>query len=154
MKPVSDHARARGVRLMIEPTNPALADLNLPHTLATTIDVAAQAGIEVCLDVHHVWTERRLEIEIASIAGSIGLVQVADYVPGTRGPWRAPPGDGVIPLERILGWVLDGGYEGLFDLELSPGNDDEAHRRGFEHLAATLERLGAPASQIVKDAQR
>ena len=48
-----------------------------------------------------------------------GLIQVSDYIYGDQSPRaRAVPGDGAIPLERILGWALDAGYHGAFDLEL------------------------------------
>ena len=46
-------------------------------------------------------------------------VQVSDYVAGDKSfPCRAVPGDGMIPLERIIGWILEAGYTGGFDLEL------------------------------------
>src|SRR3546814_5618290 len=48
-----------------------------------------------------------------------GLVQVSDYVLGDRtAPCRAVPGDGAIPLESVIGGILELGYDGLFDLEL------------------------------------
>ena len=49
----------------------------------------------------------------------IRLVQVSDFKVGTvASSQRLVPGDGDIPIERILGIVLDAGYEGVFDLEL------------------------------------
>ena len=58
------------------------------------------------------------------------------------------PGDGAIPLERILGWALDAGYRGAFDLELlGPRIDDEgrldATRRAAEYVGELLHKLGA-----------
>jgi sugar phosphate isomerase/epimerase len=57
------------------------------------------------------------------------------------------PGDGAIPLERILGWILEAGFEGAFDLELiGPRIDREGHvqavRRAGDWLGETLVRLG------------
>ena len=49
-------------------------------------------------------------------------------------PSRAVPGDGAIPLERILGWALDAGYAGAFDLELL------GHRIDKEGRAAACRR--------------
>jgi sugar phosphate isomerase/epimerase len=78
-----------------------------------------------------------------------GLVQVSDYVLGDRcTPCRAVPGDGVIPIERLLGDVLDAGYEGVFDLELvGPRIEAEGARaatlRAAENLSEILTRLGA-----------
>ena len=77
------------------------------------------------------------------------LVQVADYVLGDRAfPCRAVLGDGAIPLDRILGWILAAGYRGAFDLELmGPRIDQEGHveavRRTAERLGELLTRLGA-----------
>lgn len=72
-----------------------------------------------------------------------GLVQVSDYVLGDRtAPCRAVPGDGAIPLERILGDVLDAGYAGVFDLELvGPRIDAEGARPATTRAAETLSRM-------------
>jgi sugar phosphate isomerase/epimerase len=78
-------------------------------------------------------------------------VQVSDYAIGTLcTPDRRVPGDGDIPLERVLGAVLDAGYQGVFDLELvGPKIDaegyDAAIPRAIELLDALLTRLGVPA---------
>jgi sugar phosphate isomerase/epimerase len=78
-----------------------------------------------------------------------GLVQVSDYVLGDRStPCRAVPGDGAMPLERLLGDVLDAGYTGLFDLELvGPRIEAEggfaASRRAADYVSELLTRLGA-----------
>jgi sugar phosphate isomerase/epimerase len=55
------------------------------------------------------------------------LVQVSDYVLGDRSaPCRAVPGDGIIPLKRLIHDLQDAGYEGLFDIELvGPRIDEE-----------------------------
>jgi sugar phosphate isomerase/epimerase len=58
------------------------------------------------------------------------------------------PGDGVIPLERLLGEVLAAGYTGLFDLELvgpriAAEGPTQASARAAENLSEMLNRLGA-----------
>ena len=58
------------------------------------------------------------------------------------------PGDGVIPLERLLGDLLELGYEGVFDLELlGPRIESEGNRaatkRAAERLSELLVKLGA-----------
>ena len=78
-----------------------------------------------------------------------GLVQVSDYVLGDRTtPCRAVPGDGVIPLDRLIGDLLESGYAGLFDLELiGPRIAAEgayaASTRAAERLSEILMKLGA-----------
>jgi sugar phosphate isomerase/epimerase len=77
------------------------------------------------------------------------LVQLSDYVFGDRAlPARAVPGDGAIPLEPIIGMLLEAGYTGVFDLELlGPRIDAEgptaAVARGAAHVSTLLDRLKA-----------
>jgi sugar phosphate isomerase/epimerase len=74
---------------------------------------------------------------------------VSDYVYGDRtAPCRAVIGDGAIPLEHLIGELLDAGYKGVFDLELlGPRIQQEgaaaATRRAAENLSEILSRLGA-----------
>ncbi|UMG91276.1 TIM barrel protein [Nocardioides sp. TF02-7] len=138
--PCVDHAAAAGVRLMIETTSPFYADGHLTHTLRDTVRLAELAGTGVCIDIWATWTEAGLQETIARAAGRCDLVQVSDYVYGDRAmPCRAVPGDGDIPLERILGWILDAGYTGAFDLELiGPRIDAEGHRAAAARAAAAV----------------
>jgi len=139
-------AQAQGVLLMVETTQPLFADYHFLHTLRDTVDVCEQAGLGVCLDVHGTWNERGLRTTIERAGPRLGLVQLSDYAPGMRSMDRGIPGDGVMPLEQILSWVLETGYEGRFDLELwgdSGMPDGDAILRGAAHVGALLERLGA-----------
>jgi sugar phosphate isomerase/epimerase len=78
-----------------------------------------------------------------------GLMQVSDYVLGDRtAPCRAVPGDGVIPLDRILSDVLEAGYEGVFDIELvgpriAAEGARAATQRAAQRVSEILNRLGA-----------
>ena len=117
--PGAEEARRAGVELLIEPANPLYADVNIVHSLRDTVSLAEQAGIGVCIDIFPSWTEAQLRDSIERAMKRCHLVQVGDYVLGDRAlSCRAVPGDGVIPLERIIGWILDAGYKGAFDLEL------------------------------------
>jgi sugar phosphate isomerase/epimerase len=79
----------------------------------------------------------------------IRLVQVSDFAIGTLAtPDRLVPGDGDIPLGRIIGQVLASGYPGVFDLELiGPKIDAEGYAsavpRAVAALGALLAGLGA-----------
>jgi sugar phosphate isomerase/epimerase len=101
------------------------------------------------IDIFSVWTEAQLRESIERAMKRCHLVQVADYVIGDRRyPCRAVPGDGAIPLARIIGWILEAGYRGAFDLELmGPRIDREGHweavRRTAEQLGELLNKLGA-----------
>jgi sugar phosphate isomerase/epimerase len=147
--PCRRNAEEKGVRLMVEPASGFNADIHFVHTLDDTIRLAQIAGIGVCLELHACWMEGGLKEKFARAMPLTGLVQVSDYVAGDRtAPCRAVPGDGMIPLERLIGDILEAGYEGLFDLELlGPRIDaegpEQATRRAAEQLSAILVRLGA-----------
>jgi sugar phosphate isomerase/epimerase len=137
-----------GIQLMIETTNPFFADIHLAHSLADTIKLADIAGIGVCIDLFSCWTEGELKTLIAKALPKCRAVQFSDYMYGDRTiPERAVPGDGAIPLERLVGWVLEAGYTGTFDMELGgprirAEGELAAVRRAAEYMTALLRRLG------------
>jgi len=148
-RPIAEHARSLGIPFLLEATLPLHREVSFLHTLRDTFDVAIDAGFGVVLDVFPIWTERNLERLIRDNAVHIGLCQICDYALGTQSlPARRVPGDGDIPLTRIMGWLLDTGYEGGFDLEIqSPeltaeGTAIGAARAG-EWLSQALDDLGA-----------
>jgi sugar phosphate isomerase/epimerase len=142
-------AAAQGIGLLVENAQALNVDIHMAHTFADTIRLAAEAGIGVCLDLHGCWTEAQFAARVQKAMPMIGLVQVSDYVLGDRTtPCRAVPGDGAIPLERLIGEVLEAGYGGVFDLELiGPRIEAEGHRpatlRAAEILSEILVKLGA-----------
>jgi sugar phosphate isomerase/epimerase len=147
---VLDAARQAGIPIALEHTNSLRADVGFVHTLRDAIDLADRLDIGVCMETNACWAERDLAGTIdRGVAGNrIRLVQVSDYVIGTLAtPDRAVPGDGDIPIDRILGQVLAAGYDGVFDLELiGPKIEAEGYaaacRRAIDALEATLARLG------------
>jgi sugar phosphate isomerase/epimerase len=147
--PCRDHAAANGVALTVETANLLNADIHIAHTLDDTIALAELAGIGVTIDLGACWFEGGLADKFRRAMPMTHLVQVSDYVLGDRStPCRAVPGDGVVPLERLLGQLLDLGYAGVFDLELlGPRIESEGHRTAFrraaENLSEILTKLGA-----------
>jgi sugar phosphate isomerase/epimerase len=147
--PCVAQARAAGIQLMVEPAPPLYADLNIVHSLRDALALAEMAGIGVCIDLYGCWNEAGLKQTIERAMPRCWLVQVADYVYGDRSvPSRAVPGDGNLPIRRILDWALSAGYAGAFDLELIGPRIDgegnlEATRRAARHLGELLRSLGA-----------
>ena len=100
------------------------------------------------MELNACWAERGLAATIAAGVGSIALVQVSDFAVGTLStPNRLVPGDGDIPIARILGQLLDAGYDGCFDLELiGPRITEEGYaaatRRSIDALTELLAGLG------------
>ena len=149
MAPFAARAREVGVLLAVEPTNPLRADLSFVYSAHDALDLAREAGIGVVIDLYSCWYERRLAGLFSAHLDRLALIQVCDYVLGTYDlPNRAVPGDGSIPLERLIKEFLDCGYDGVFDLEiLGPRIEAEGYRsaiqRGVEHMTELLYRVGA-----------
>jgi sugar phosphate isomerase/epimerase len=107
------------------------------------------AGMGIVVDFYSAWYERGLEELVRKHIDSVALVQLCDYKLGTFDmPNRCAVGDGDIPVERLLGLVLDAGYEGPFDLEiLGPRIEEEGYgapiARSLERAGEMLARLGA-----------
>lgn len=144
--PCAARARAAGVALLIENAPPLYADIHIAHSLRDTVALAEMAGIGVCIDIFSCWTEAGLKESIERGMPRCKLVQVSDYVYGDRSlPSRAVPGDGAIPLQQIVGWIVGAGYNGVFDLELiGPRiNGQESQvARSADYVARMLRSLG------------
>src|SRR6266404_1435097 len=149
VEPCVARAKSGGVALVIENTPPLYANMHLAHTLRDTVSLAELAGIGVCIDVFSCWTEAGLKQTIERAIPRTSLVQIGDYIFGdTATPGRAVPGDGNIPLTRILDWILRAGYRGTFEIEVvGPRIDKEGHfqatERAVKYVAETLRSLGA-----------
>jgi sugar phosphate isomerase/epimerase len=130
-------AASCGVEVLVENASSFNADIHIAHTLADTITLAKLAGTGLCIEWHACWMEAGLKDLLRQAIPVTGLVQVSDYVLGDRtAPCRAVPGDGVIPLERIIGDVLEAGYRGIFDIELvGPRITAEGARPATERAA-------------------
>jgi sugar phosphate isomerase/epimerase len=143
LTPLLTDARARGVSVALEHTNSLRVDVGFVHSLRDVVDLARRLGIGVCMEVNACWAERGLAETIRDDADSLRLVQVSDFAVGTLStPNRLVPGDGDIPLERILGQVLAAGYEGAFDLELiGPKIDEEGYASACRRAVDRLDTL-------------
>lgn len=140
---LAGYAADRDLTLAIEPTSWLYADLTFIHSFHDATLVAPRAGMRICLDAFHVWTEARLHEEIGEHADLIAHVQLSDMTPGSRAlPCRAVPGDGDVPLAAVVRWLLDAGYPGVFDCELNgPAIDAEGHRAAAARAAGWLDKL-------------
>jgi sugar phosphate isomerase/epimerase len=140
---LAGYAAGRGVTLAIEPTSWLYADLTFIHTFHDALLVAPRAGMGICLDAFHVWTEAGLHDEIAAHPGLVAHVQLSDMTRGSRAlPCRAVPGEGDVPLAAVVRWLLDAGYPGVFDCELNgPAIDAIGHHTAAAQAANWLDKL-------------
>ena len=119
LAPVLHEARARAVDYAIEHTNSLRVDVGFVHTLRDAIDLANRLDTGVCMELNACWAERGLEATIRAGVDRIRLVQVSDFAVGTvASSQRLVPGDGDIPIPRIVRALVDAGYRGFFELEL------------------------------------
>ncbi len=149
MAPVLAEALRRGVPFALEHTHALRSDVGFVHSLRDAIDLARRLGIGVCMEINACWTERGLADTIRTSVDDLRLVQVSDYVIGTTTtPDRTVPGDGDIPLARILSLLEAAGYRGCYDLELiGPRIESEGYEsavpRAVDALAELLAQVGA-----------
>jgi sugar phosphate isomerase/epimerase len=148
LQPVLAEARARGVQFAIEHTNSLRVDVGFVHTLADALDLARRLDTGVCMEVNACWAERDLAQTIARNVDRIALVQVSDFKVGTiASSQRLVPGDGDIPLARILGDLIQAGYTGVFELELiGDAIAAEGYDTAIPRAVRTLEGLLAGAT--------
>jgi sugar phosphate isomerase/epimerase len=140
---LAGYAADRGVTLAIEPASWLYADLTFIHTFHDALLVVPRAGMGICLDAFHVWTEAGLREEIAAHAGLIAHVQLSDMARASRAlPCRAVPGEGDVPLAAVVQWLLGAGYPGVFDCELNgPAIDAIGHHAAAAQTANWLDKL-------------
>lgn len=149
IEPCVAEARTAGILLAVENAGSQNAHRHLAHSLRDALTLAETAGIGVCMDIFNCWWEAGLRETINRAAPRMHLIQVSDYVYGDHTYFcRAVPGDGDIPLARILDWALSAGYANGFDLELlGPRIDEEGHpkavARAAGHVGELLQSLGA-----------
>lgn len=143
MGPAIAETAREGLAVAIEHTNSLRTDVGFVHTLRDAIELAWRVGTGVCLEVNACWAERNLLGTIGAGIDAIALVQLSDYVVGTHTtPDRAVPGDGDIPLGRIVGALLDAGYDGTFDIEvIGPRIEDEGYEAAITRSIAAVEDL-------------
>ena len=103
--------------LTVEHTGALRVDLSFCTTFADGADLARATDIGLCMEVSSCFAERDLLTRIGAARDVLAHVQVSDFVVGSLcTPDRAVPGDGDIPLDRIIGEVLDAGYGGAYYL--------------------------------------
>jgi sugar phosphate isomerase/epimerase len=144
IRPCVEAAASARVALGIEPTSHLYADISFVHRLMDVVTLAKQANVKVGVDLFPCWVDSDIEPAIAAAGPMCAFVQVSDYVMGDRGlPCRAIPGDGVLPLDRIVSQIIATGFRGPFDIEvIGPRlfNVDRhaALRRGVASLTSAI----------------
>jgi sugar phosphate isomerase/epimerase len=147
--PVVAAAAGRGVRLALEHTLPIRPEIGFVHSFADTVVLARRLGALAVLESNYAFAERGIGATLAEAGPLLGVVQISDLVaPSTVVPDRAVPGDGVIPLDRLIRQVGAAGYDGSFELELiGPRIEAEGYEAACRRAVTGLSRLLAEADR-------
>jgi len=121
---LADYAADHGMRVMYEPLHPILMNNNTfictLKEAATLIDTVQRDNFGLCLDLWHVWQEPSVEEQIQSLGERIFGVHISDWPaeqPRCLGDRRLP-GEGCIPLSRLLRAIEKTGYQDAYSLEI------------------------------------
>lgn len=138
-----------GVRLGVEHSSIANRELGFVSSLAAACELAERADMGVVVELQNCWYECGLPRLFRDHHERFQIVNVSDFRVGEELKFnRRVPGDGSIPLEWLIGSLLDEGYAGDFDLEfLGPAIEAEGYEsaiaRGVEWLSERLTRWGS-----------
>ncbi|MFN2459887.1 MAG: sugar phosphate isomerase/epimerase family protein [Candidatus Velthaea sp.] len=150
-------AEAHGVRIAFEPLHPSLMNVDSAIcTLGDALDLVAAVdhpAFGVCVDTWNVWQTPDLDAAIARAGDRIFLVQISDWRT-PRGYYdRTVPGDGRIPLGRIVQATRAAGYAGAYVLEIfsSESLPDSLWRADLDDV---LDRSCAGFARIVDSLPR
>ena len=115
-------AADHGISLALEPLNASSMDSESAiWTIAQAleiIDAVDRDNIGLCLDFWNIWQNANVDEEIRHAANRIFVLQVSDWrTPRSSGD-RLVPGDGVIPLGKLLHTVHETNYIGACSIEI------------------------------------
>lgn len=117
--PCVEHARERGVTLAFEPS--LRSNVSFVHNLRDSIDLADASGTAIVVDIGNCYAERDVTDWIARVGKRIAIVQVSDVAIGTiEAPGagtRGLPGQGELPIARLIESAVAAGYDGPFEIE-------------------------------------
>jgi sugar phosphate isomerase/epimerase len=115
-------AADQGVSLALEPLN--ASSMNSESAIWTIaqamqiIDSVDRGNVGLCLDFWNIWQNANVEEEIRRAGDRIFVLQVSDWrTPQSSGD-RLVPGDGIIPIGKLLQTVYQTGYKGACSVEI------------------------------------
>lgn len=149
-------AEEYGVTLAIEPMHPACGgDWTILSSLEETLDFIAQLNsrrVKMVYDSYHfplgTMAEHGGMALLSDLAPLLAVVHLGDWrLPHGVDQQRCPLGQGHAPLEEIVAALLDGGFQGYFDVELigaaaEPADYEQLVRQSHARLSAIVSSAG------------
>ncbi len=120
LRAVAPVAHAQGVRLAIEPLHPRHCDfINTIGEALEIVEAVDDLSCGVFIDTYQVWETPHLMEEIARAGHRVFGVHLADALVHPRSlEDRRIPGEGELPLRRMIEAIEATGYTGPYALEL------------------------------------
>lgn len=119
---LADFAREHGVRVCLEPLNPTIMNVESTiwtlHQALEVVRAVDRENFGICLDLWNVFQNANVEDEIRTCGDHIFLVQLADYRTPRSYQDRHIPGQGEIPLPRLLRAIHESAYRGPYVVEI------------------------------------
>lgn len=110
------------VKLALEPLNPTAMNTETAiWTVSQAMDIIDKIdsdNVGLCLDLWNCWQDAEIIEEITRAGCRIFALQVSDWRMPRSGADRLIPGDGSIPLGRLLHKVHEAGYFGACTVEI------------------------------------
>ncbi len=124
LRQITRAASEAGIEFGIEPLSSIhFSDWSTVHGIADTIELMDEVGdpeLKFMFDVWHVWNEPGvLDLTRRYCDRFMNVVHIDDWREETRG-WndRVLPGQGTLDLVGMFQALIEGGYEGWYDLEV------------------------------------
>ncbi len=123
---LSDFAAGDGARIALEPLNSTIMNIETSiWTLAQAMEIVHAVDREnfgICLDLWNIWQNADIEAEIRKCGEKIFVVQLSDWRTPRAYDDRLIPGDGEIPLPRLLRAIHEAGFRGAYSVEIFSRN--------------------------------
>jgi D-psicose/D-tagatose/L-ribulose 3-epimerase len=121
LRAVAEHASGRGVSIVLELEALDLAMVNSCDTMARFLDAVGDEAVSANVDVSHMGVRGLPAASLRQLAGRVGNVHFSDSDGRAHGHYV--PGDGVMPLAAYVEELIDGGFDGVFSVEVEPLGD-------------------------------
>lgn len=122
LRELAGFAADHGITLALEPLN--ASSMNIESAIWTIdqameiIDAVNRDNVGICLDFWNIWQNANVEENIRRAGDRIFTLQVSDWrTPQSYGD-RLVPGDGIIPIGKLLKIVHETNYSGACTIEL------------------------------------
>lgn len=118
LREVTEYASARGVSIVLELEALDLAMVNSCETMARFLSSVGHDAISANVDVSHMGVRGLAATSLRLLAGRVGNVHFSDSDGRAHGHYV--PGDGIMPLASYVEELLEGGFDGVFSVEVEP----------------------------------